>query len=71
VFPHQGLEKVNDEFMLGDDWLIAPVLTASPVRKIVFPNGRWKDARGHVFKGPGTKEFNVPLNELPFFERMR
>jgi len=71
VFPHQGLEKVNDEFMLGDDWLIAPVLTASPLRKIVFPNGRWKDARGHVFKGPGTKDFNVPLNELPWFERMR
>ena len=71
VFPHQGLENVKDEFMLGDDWLVAPVLTASPRRKIVFPNGRWKDAQGHVFKGPGIKEWDVPLNELPWFERVR
>src|SRR6202012_1540842 len=58
VFPHQGLENVRDEFMLGDDWLVAPVLTASPQRKIVFPKGRWKDAQGHVFKGPGIKEWD-------------
>ncbi|HEY4286117.1 MAG TPA: glycoside hydrolase family 31 protein [Puia sp.] len=70
-FPHQGLENVNDEFMLGKDWLVAPVLTASPVRKIVFPKGRWKDVRGHVFKGPGIKQWDVPLNELAYFERVR
>jgi alpha-glucosidase (family GH31 glycosyl hydrolase) len=71
VFPHQALENVNDEFMLGDDWLVAPVLTASPLRKVVFPKGSWKDARGHVFKGPGIKEYNVALNELPYFERIK
>jgi alpha-glucosidase (family GH31 glycosyl hydrolase) len=71
VFPHQGLENVADEFMLGDAWLVAPVLTASPSRKIFFPKGRWKDAKGHILVGPGIKEWSVPLDELLYFERVR
>lgn len=71
VFPHEGFETVNDEFMLGDHWLIAPVLTAASTRKIVFPRGRWKDARGTGFNGPLVKEWTGSLDELPYFERIR
>ncbi|MHA4811439.1 glycoside hydrolase family 31 protein [Flavitalea flava] len=71
VFPHQGFENINDEFMLGNNLLVAPVLTASSGRIVVFPKGRWKDAKGNVFKGPGTKEWSGPLNELPYFELVR
>ena len=71
VFPHQGLENIQDEFMLGDDWLVAPVLTASSRRKIVFPAGHWKDEEGKVFKGPGVKELDIPIDKLVFFERIK
>jgi alpha-glucosidase len=71
VFPHQGLESVNDEFMLGNHWLIAPVLTEASARRIVFPKGRWKDAQGNIFSGPGIKPWIGSLDVLPYFERMR
>lgn len=71
VFPHQGLENVNDEFMLGDDWLIAPVLTDSSARKIVLPRGRWKDVYERFFDGLVTREWSGSPDELPYFERVR
>ncbi|HWK08088.1 MAG TPA: glycoside hydrolase family 31 protein [Puia sp.] len=71
VFPHQGLENIQDEFMLGDDWLVAPVLTASSRRKIIFPAGEWKDAEGNIFKGPGVREMDIPIDKLTYFERVR
>ena len=71
IFPHQGLENIQDEFMLGDEWLVAPVLTTSSRRKIVFPAGGWRDAEGMLFKGPGVKELDIPIGKLAYFERVR
>jgi alpha-glucosidase len=71
VFPHQGLESIQDEFMLGDDWLVAPVVTASSLRKIIFPAGKWKDAEGKVFRGPGVRELDIAIEKLAFFERIK
>ncbi len=38
VFPHQGYERVNDQFMLGDQILVAPVLEkGASKREVIFP----------------------------------
>lgn len=71
VFPHQGFIDCKDQFMLGDKYLVAPILTKEHTRKIVLPKGQWKDETGKKFKGPQTIEVNVPLERLPRFEKIK
>lgn len=69
-FPHQGLADCKDQFMLGDKYLVAPVVDNGDRRTVRLPKGRWMDDRGKVFRGPKTIEIDAPLNRLPYFERM-
>lgn len=69
-FPGQGFGECKDQFMLGDRYMVAPMVTAGTVRKIQIPKGIWKDDTGKSFKGPRTIEQPVPLDRLPYFERV-
>lgn len=72
VFPGAGLEAVNDEFVLGDDLIVAPVLDADDARKVVLPAGTWRADDGTSSTGPATFTLrNVPLDRLPYFERIQ
>ncbi len=69
-FPHMGLEKVIDQFMLGDRVLVAPVYGKSICsRTVMLPPGRWKYVDGSIYEG-GRAEVAAPLDVLPYFERM-
>jgi alpha-glucosidase len=69
-WPHQGYETVADQFLLGDDLLVAPVVEkGARKRPIIFPPGRWRGDDGSVVEGPTTKEVDVPLARLPYYER--
>jgi alpha-glucosidase (family GH31 glycosyl hydrolase) len=61
----------DDEFLLGDDLLVAPVIKpGARARDIYLPPGKWRDhwtGRG-VGSGP-VKAYPAPLNVLPVFER--
>lgn len=47
VFPGAGLDDVADQFMLGDNILVAPVLEKGVLSRIVrIPTGRWKGQDG-------------------------
>ena len=71
AFPHQGYGQINDQFMLGDEILVAPVLTkGARSRQVVFPAGKWQDEKGKVFQGPSRREVDAPLERLPWFKRM-
>jgi alpha-glucosidase (family GH31 glycosyl hydrolase) len=64
----------NDEFLLGDDILVAPVVHPNlRQRGILLPAGIWKDHwTGKVYQGPKTLlDYPAPLTTLPFFERVR
>ena len=42
-YPGNGFATIVDEFMLGDDLLVAPVLVkGATTRKLVMPIGKWK-----------------------------
>lgn len=42
-FPDQGLEKVNDQFMLGSHILVAPIYKKNTTsRPVAVPKGKWK-----------------------------
>ena len=70
VFPGQGLACCVDQFMLGDDVLVAPVLEKGMRRRAVrLPAGRWKFADGTVHDGGQTITVDSPLHVLPYFEK--
>jgi len=72
VFPHQGYERVNDQFMLGDQVLVAPVLEKDAgQREVIFPRGGWKGFNGKLYQGPATFSVAVPYDELCFFESVK
>ena len=52
VFPFNGFTDINDQFMLGDDILIAPYLNKGEwKRKVIIPNGKQQSDEGTVIKG--------------------
>lgn len=69
VFPHCGYETITDQFLLGDDILVAPVVTEkTDKRPVVFPQGEWQGEDGTV-TGPCTKEIAAPAGKLLWFRR--
>lgn len=69
--PHQGYASITDEFMLGRDILVCPVVTKGTLEKdITLPKGIWKDAHGNVYGGRQTLRLSTPLNELLWFRRV-
>ena len=69
VFPDGGYEGVKDQFLMGDDLLVAPMVTKGTSRSVLIPPGRWKADDGQVISGPAQQTFEVPLGRLLFFER--
>lgn len=70
VFPNQGLASVNDQFMLGDKILVAPIVTESLQRTVIFPKGTWKDREGKIIKGGVKIKSTAALDQLLYFERV-
>jgi alpha-glucosidase len=68
VFPHQGYAKVEDQFLLGNNILVAPMLQKGEgTREVFIPKGEWTDINGKVIEGPTKIKINVPLDEIPIF----
>jgi len=61
----------QDQFLLGGDLLVAPVLEpGAKLREVVLPRGRWVDMwRGKVHAGPSTVTLPAPLDEIPVLAR--
>ena len=70
VFPAQGFADCIDQFMLGNDVLVAPVLEKEiRHREVKLPCGRWKFTDGTVYNGGQTVTVDSPLHVLPYFEK--
>ena len=68
VFPAQGYAEIKDEFMLGDDVLVAPVLKkGAKTREVVLPPGDWTADDGKTYHGPARIKIPTPLERLPYF----
>jgi alpha-glucosidase (family GH31 glycosyl hydrolase) len=61
----------QQEWTLGDDVLVAPVVTqGTTTRRVYFPAGCWRDPQTHLTEfGPGSATIRAPLTRLPFFFR--
>ena len=71
-FPGQGMERITDQFMLGDDYLVAPVIRKGEYsRSVSLPNGKWKDMNtGKEYEGGFSVEVEAPINVLPYFKKI-
>ena len=68
-YPGKGYELVLDQFMMGDELLVAPVVEGGvKTRKVVIPEGTWRADDNTVVVGPKTIEVETPLDRLPYFE---
>lgn len=69
-FPHEGLSEVTDQFMLGSEILVAPVLEKGAIaRQVRIPKGLWRDLHGNTFTGPVDVSISVSLGALPWFRK--
>ena len=69
-FADQGFEQIRDQFMLGSDILVAPVvIKGERQRDVVFPAGTWLGDDGSVVEGPSVQRIVVPLSRLPYYRK--
>ena len=67
-YPHCGYEKINDEFMLGDKMLVAPVIKKGETKRtVVLPEGKWLYLGKEEFIGGKKIEVDAPIEILPYF----
>ena len=69
-FPGQGMEDCLDQFMLGDRYLVTPMVGPGTQREITLPEGEWIDETGRAYKGGKKYVIDVPLDRIPYFTRL-
>jgi len=70
-FPGQGFENTKDQFMLGSNMLVAPMLEkGQSSRDVKLPKGRWKSTDGEILRGGKTYRLAVALDQLLYFEKV-
>jgi len=71
AFPANGYEMIKDQFVLGSDIIVTPVVEKGVrSRKVVLPKGNWKAEDGKTYQGGKTIEVSVPLERLPYFSKV-
>lgn len=65
------LRNLNDQFMVGDRLLVAPIVTVGQTKRLVYlPAGEWLDFwTGATYQGQQDIVVTVPLDYLPLFVR--
>ncbi len=63
--------STDDEYFLGSDLLVAPIMGPGGSREVYLPAGRWVDFfSGEVFEGPvRLRDRSWPLEHLPLYAR--
>jgi len=62
---------IDDEFLIGNSLLAAPVMTQNTTRRaVVFPKGIWIDwYSGRRYQGSQRQDVEAPVDVLPLFAR--
>jgi alpha-glucosidase (family GH31 glycosyl hydrolase) len=69
AYPEESLlANVSDQYLFGNDLLVAPVITENKSRTISFPSGKWTSLwTGDMISGPGNIQTEVPLQTIPVY----
>lgn len=69
LFPGKGYENIVDQFMLGTDVLVAPMVEKGKTqRTVILPKGKWLADDGKTYRGGKSYPIDVPLDRIPYFE---
>ena len=72
VFPDEGFETDNTQFMVGNDLMVAPVLQKGCIaRNVHFPQGTWCDNNGNTYEGNQTLSLSADLNSVLYFTKVK
>ncbi|NUQ27230.1 MAG: glycoside hydrolase [Acidobacteriaceae bacterium] len=59
---------VDDQYLMGENILVAPVVAGQPVRDVYLPRGTWFDFwTGKKMEGGRLVNMSVPLEQIPVF----
>lgn len=64
--------RIDDQFFIGDDLLVAPIFNDEGDRKVYLPKGLWYDFFGEQPPVSGAREVerkSVPLDRIPVYVR--
>ncbi len=65
-----GMDRQSDIFMLGDELLVAPVVSPEGKRRLELPRGLWTDLRTNVeYRGNQPIEVEAPAGRVPLLAR--
>ena len=64
-----SMSDVKDEFVLGDDLLVAPMFAGDTSRRVVLPGGKWYDFYTGAFAGENAAITVRPGMRIPLFVR--
>ena len=71
AYPGRGYGAITDQFLLGPDVLVAPVVEkGARTRKVVVPPGPLAGDDGQRGRGSGHDRGPAPLERLPWFRRI-
>jgi hypothetical protein len=67
----EGARQNRDQWMLGDDVLVAPVIEQGATsRSVLFPDGCWqREGTGETVTGPQRTDVAASLDQLPWYVR--
>lgn len=71
VFPRTGFTDCDDQFMIGDNYLVALVLTGQDSRTVRLPRGNWVDSEGKRYRGPLVTQVEAKGNKIIYFELVK
>jgi alpha-glucosidase (family GH31 glycosyl hydrolase) len=66
-FPATG--EIKDQYLVGDNLLVAPLFTSERVRQVILPPGRWYDFYTGKLAGEGTITVEQGIDRIPLFVR--
>lgn len=67
--PHdKRLYTIDDQYLIGDRMMVAPLFSGEPTRKIVFPEGNWHDFwTGAAFPGGSQISIASSTEKIPVY----
>lgn len=68
-FPGEAsLAKVDDQYMMGESLMVAPLFAREPGRSVVMPRGRWYDFwTGEAVEGGRSIEISATREHIPLY----
>ncbi len=65
--------SVNDQYMFGSEYLVAPVMYQGMTERSVYlPEGKWKNIHdGKIYEGSRTITAAAPLDIMPVYKKCR